>query len=71
MGSIQNRLSSTIRNLEVSAENISASNSRIRDTDYAAATAENTRLSFKVPVVPSLLKLMQMDKVLSGSLVNN
>tara|TARA_Y100001954_G_scaffold77239_1_gene84821 strand:- start:5482 stop:6324 length:843 start_codon:yes stop_codon:yes gene_type:complete len=45
MGSIQNRLGSTIRNLEVSAENISASNSRIRDTDYAAATADNTRLS--------------------------
>ena len=45
MGSIQNRLGSTIRNLEVSSENISASNSRIRDTDYAAATADNTRLS--------------------------
>ena len=45
MGSIQNRLGSTIRNLEVSAENIAAANSRIRDTDYAKATADNTRLS--------------------------
>jgi len=45
MGSIQNRLSSTINNLEVSAENVAAANSRIRDTDYASATAENTKLS--------------------------
>ena len=45
MGSIQNRLGSTIRNLEVSAENIAAANSRIRDTDYAQATADNTRLN--------------------------
>jgi flagellin len=45
MGSIQNRLGSTINNLEVSAENVAAANSRIRDTDYASATAENTKLS--------------------------
>jgi flagellin len=45
MGSIQNRLSSTINNLEVSAENVAAANSRIRDTDYASSTAENTKLT--------------------------
>ena len=45
LGAVQNRLQSTIRNLQVSSENLSAANSRIRDTDYAAATAENTRMN--------------------------
>jgi len=40
MGALQNRLQSTIRNLEVKTENMSAANSRIRDTDVASATAE-------------------------------
>jgi len=45
LGAVQNRLTSTIQNLQVSNENLSAANSRIRDTDYAAETANNTRLS--------------------------
>jgi flagellin len=40
LGALQNRLQSTIQNLDVKAENLSAANSRIRDTDYAKATAE-------------------------------
>ncbi|MEM7324490.1 MAG: flagellin, partial [Actinomycetota bacterium] len=32
---VQNRFESTIRNLQVSTENLSASESRIRDTDMA------------------------------------
>jgi len=39
LGAIQNRLVSTSNNLQVSAENMSAANSRIRDVDYAEATA--------------------------------
>jgi flagellin len=35
LGSVQNRLESTIRNLQVTTENLSASESRIRDTDMA------------------------------------
>ena len=35
LGAIQNRLEFTIQNLDVSSENLSASNSRIRDTDMA------------------------------------
>jgi flagellin len=42
-GAIQNRLQSTINNLAVSIENISAANSRIRDTDVAAESAELTK----------------------------
>jgi flagellin len=45
LGAKQNRLSSTISNLQVSNENLSAANSRIRDTDYAAETAANARLN--------------------------
>ncbi|MCW0372097.1 flagellin [Xanthomonas sacchari] len=43
MGAIQNRFTSTIANLSSTSENLSASRSRIRDTDYAKETAELTR----------------------------
>ncbi|HEY1079646.1 MAG TPA: flagellin [Bdellovibrio sp.] len=39
-GSMQSRLESTVSNLDVSYENLSAANSRIRDTDVAKETAE-------------------------------
>lgn len=42
-GAIQNRLQSTISNLAVSIENMSAANSRIRDVDVAEETAELTK----------------------------
>lgn len=40
LGALQNRLQSTIRNLEVQTENMAATNSRIRDTDIATESAE-------------------------------
>ena len=43
LGALQNRLISTVNNLEVSEENLSAANSRIRDTDVARTSAELTR----------------------------
>ncbi|MEK6624991.1 MAG: flagellin [Bdellovibrionota bacterium] len=45
LGAKQNRLSSTIQNLQVTSENLSSANSRIRDTDFAAETAKNTKLN--------------------------
>ncbi len=42
-GSLQNRLQSTIANLGVAAESLSAAESRIRDVDVAYETAELTR----------------------------
>jgi flagellin len=42
-GALQNRLYSVSQNLQVADENFSAANSRIRDTDVAAETAEMTR----------------------------
>lgn len=41
-GSIQSRLDSTVSNLDIQYENLSAANSRIRDTDIAKETAEMT-----------------------------
>lgn len=42
-GALQNRLQSTSNNLEVSDENLSAANSRIRDVDIASETADMTK----------------------------
>jgi flagellin len=44
LGAIQNRFQSTIRNLTNISENVSAARSRIRDTDFAAETANLTKL---------------------------
>jgi flagellin len=43
LGALQNRLVSTSNNLQTSVENLSAANSRIRDVDYAQASADNAR----------------------------
>jgi flagellin len=43
LGALQNRLTSTVDNLGIMEENMSASNSRIRDTDVAQASSEMTR----------------------------
>lgn len=42
-GALQSRFETTISNLQISSENLSASRSRIRDTDFAAETANLTR----------------------------
>ena len=42
-GALQNRLQSIINNISVSVENLAAANSRIRDTEIAAETAELTK----------------------------
>jgi len=44
LGAIQNRFESTIANLTTTSENLSAARSRIRDADFAAETANLTRL---------------------------
>jgi flagellin len=42
-GAIQNRLQSTVSNIQVNIENMSAANSRIRDVDVAEETSELTK----------------------------
>ena len=43
LGAVQNRFESTIANLSTTSENLSASNSRIRDADFVAESAELAR----------------------------
>jgi flagellin len=43
LGAMQNRLQSTINNLSITDENLSAANSRIRDTDMAEEVSEMTK----------------------------
>jgi flagellin len=54
-GALQNRLQSTINNIATSVENLSSANSRIRDTDVAAETAELTRNNILMAAGTSVL----------------
>ncbi|MBT9544958.1 MAG: flagellin [Candidatus Sericytochromatia bacterium] len=55
LGAFQNRLEYTIQNLQVSKENLTASESRIRDADIAAETANLTRAQILVQAGTSIL----------------
>lgn len=55
LGALQNRLTSTVTNLGVAEENMSAANSRIRDTDVANTTAEMTRNTILLQAATSTL----------------
>ena len=54
-GALQNRLQSTVDNLAVQHENLSAANSRIRDADIAQSTAEATRNNILLQASTSVL----------------
>ncbi len=54
-GALQNRLQSTINNLQVSQENLSAANSRVRDADIAKSTAELTKTNILMQAGTSVL----------------
>lgn len=43
LGAIQNRMESTVSNLQITSENLNAANSRIQDADFASETAELSR----------------------------
>jgi flagellin len=61
LGAIQNRLTSTSNNLQVSAENMSAANSRIRDVDYAEETAKQARNQILTAAGTSVLAQANMS----------
>lgn len=65
-GAIQNRLQSTVNNAAISIENISAANSRIRDTDMAEETAELTKQNILSQAGTSVLA--QANNSSSGAL---
>ena len=55
LGALQNRLQSTISNLEVRTENLAAANSRIRDTDVASESANLAKASILSSASTSVL----------------
>jgi flagellin len=54
-GAIQNRLQSTVSNLLVNVENMSAANSRVRDVDVAEETSEMTKNNILLQAGTSVL----------------
>lgn len=55
IGAIQNRLEFTVANLEIASENMSASESRIVDADFAAETATFTKNQIMVQAATAIL----------------
>lgn len=70
LGAIQNRLESTITNLQISAENLSAAESRIRDVDVAAETAELTRNSILQQAAIAILAQANVQPQAALSLIS-
>lgn len=54
-GALQSRLQSTINNIAISNENLSAANSRVRDADIAESTAELARTNILMQAGTSVL----------------
>lgn len=69
-GALQNRLQSTVNNIQVSTENLSAANSRVRDTDIASATAEMTRTNILMQAGTSVLAQANQSTTSALSLIN-
>lgn len=69
-GAIQNRLQSTIGNIAVSVENLSAANSRIRDVDIAEETAEMTKNNILLQAGTSVLAQANQSSNTALSLLN-
>ncbi|MBW8191721.1 flagellinolysin [Neiella marina] len=59
MGAVQNRLSSTITNLDNVVEQVAGSRSRIRDTDFASETTELTKQNILTQSASAILAQAQ------------
>jgi len=69
LGAKQNRFSSVIRSNENAAENVSASRSRIEDTDYAAESAQLARNSVLQQASSSMLAQANQQPQIALSLL--
>lgn len=69
-GAIQNRLQSTVSNIQVSVENMSAANSRIRDVDVAEETSEMTRNNILLQAGTSVLAQANQQANVALGLLN-
>jgi flagellin len=71
LGAIENRLTSTIRNISISVENLSAARSRIKDVDVADETAELTKNNILMQAGTSVLAQANNVPKLALSLLQN
>ena len=55
LGALQNRLEYTINNLDTTAENMNAANSRIRDTDMAKEMMNYTKMNILTQAAQAML----------------
>ena len=69
-GAIQNRLQSTVSNIQVSVENMSAANSRIRDVDIAEETSEMTKNNILLQAGTSVLAQANQQANVALTLLN-
>lgn len=69
LGALQNRLMSTVNNLGVAEENLSAANSRIRDTDVAEASSELTRNNIMLQASTSTLAQANQSNAVALKLI--
>ena len=68
-GAAQNRLETSIRNIAMTAENLAAANSRIRDVDVATETSTMTSLQILQQAGVSVLAQANMSSQLALSLL--
>lgn len=69
-GALQNRMNSTIDNIQVNSENLSAANSRIRDADIAEESSELARQNIMLQAGTSILAQANQQPSLALSLLN-
>lgn len=70
-GALQNRLQSTINNIDISTENLSAANSRVRDADIAKTTAELTKTNILMQAGTSVLAQANQSQTTALQLINS
>lgn len=71
LGAVQNRMTSTIANLGVQVENLDTARSRIRDTDFAAETAEYTKSKILQQAGTSVLAQANQQPQIALGLLQN
>jgi flagellin len=69
LGALQNRLTSTVNNQTVADENLSAANSRIRDADIAAESAELARTNILTQSGVSVLAQANQNNMMALKLL--
>jgi flagellin len=69
LGAVQNRLMSSVENLGAQHENLSAANSRVRDTDIAMSSAEMSRNNILLQASTSVLAQANQQPALALKLI--